>query len=209
VDKIGAVVFISDGEKKGGKDVTSYVPPLWPIELYGHDGVAVNHTLSHENVLLWEAQSVVFGRPFVNSRRYFAAVYLFFEPENKAVIRDPDGDDDIMPKGADGATKMHNAASDGKAYQIQALLDDGKNKGQAWHMATDVNGWGAIHEAARGGHLEAVQVLVEHGVDFNMRTNGGVGWTPLALAVENHGEGHPVVQYFREIGALQKTSGEL
>ena len=34
----------------------------------------------------------------------------------------------------------------------------------------DANGWNAIHEASRGGHLEAVKYLVDNGADIGART---------------------------------------
>ena len=65
----------------------------------------------------------------------------------------------------------------------------------------DVNGWQPIHEAARGGHTNAVQLLVEHGADVNKRTNFGVGPSLLKIVLDNHGEGHPLYVYLESLGA--------
>lgn len=47
---------------------------------------------------------------------------------------------------------------------------------------TNVNGWSAAMFAAGGGQLEALQVLIENGVDVNMASVEG--FTPLMLAAE-------------------------
>jgi ankyrin repeat protein len=59
-----------------------------------------------------------------------------------------------------------------------------------------------IHEAARGGHKNVVELLIQHGADINSRTHAGTGATPLNLAVENHGLEHELVEYFVSLGAL-------
>ncbi|KAL8766351.1 MAG: hypothetical protein Q9209_006878 [Squamulea sp. 1 TL-2023] len=43
--------------------------------------------------------------------------------------------------------------------------------------ATDAQGRGALHEAARRGYTSIVRILVEHGADVNMQDQ--LGWTPL------------------------------
>ena len=68
------------------------------------------------------------------------------------------------------------------------------------HMK-DSNGWQPIHEAARGGHLDAVQLLVEHGADVNERTHFGEGKSVLELVLDTHGHDHPLFGYLEGIGA--------
>jgi prolyl 4-hydroxylase len=66
----------------------------------------------------------------------------------------------------------------------------------------DENGWQPIHEAAAGGHKKAVELLVNNGADMNTRTLGGRGGTPLHIAKKRFGPLHPVVQYLKNLGAL-------
>jgi len=66
----------------------------------------------------------------------------------------------------------------------------------------DVNGWQLAHEAARGGHKETLEFLVNNGADVNARTFGGDGETPLHIAKARYGAFHPVVQYLKSLGAL-------
>ena len=53
----------------------------------------------------------------------------------------------------------------------------------------DENGWQSIHEAARGGHLQVVRMLIEeeHDADMNAVTNNGEGSSPLHIASANQG----------------------
>jgi len=70
----------------------------------------------------------------------------------------------------------------------------------------DDNGWQPVHEAARGGHKEAIELLVNNGADVNTRTFGGVGETPLHIAKRRYGAFHPVVKYLQSLGALDVGS---
>lgn len=65
----------------------------------------------------------------------------------------------------------------------------------------DVNGWQPIHEAARGGQLDAVKLFVEEGADVNKRTNFGTGSSLIELVLENHGHDHPLFDYLEDLGA--------
>jgi prolyl 4-hydroxylase len=66
----------------------------------------------------------------------------------------------------------------------------------------DDNGWHPIHEAARAGHPEIVQFLLEAGADVNELTNHGNGFSPLALAKQHHTEGHRVFDLLASYGAV-------
>jgi prolyl 4-hydroxylase len=74
------------------------------------------------------------------------------------------------------------------------------NQKHMLHMK-DSNGWQPIHEAARGGHLDIVQLLVEHGADVNERTHFGDGQSVLELVLDTHGHDHPLFDYLEGIGA--------
>lgn len=64
----------------------------------------------------------------------------------------------------------------------------------------DSNGWTPLHEGARAGHTEVAQILIERGADVNELTN--YGETPLYLALNNHGDDHPLVDFLRNLGGV-------
>lgn len=69
----------------------------------------------------------------------------------------------------------------------------------------DSNGWRALHEAVRAGHIDVANFLLKNGADVNARTTGGNNeyeYSALQLAVDHHGESHPITALLRNSGAL-------
>ena len=98
---------------------------------------------------------------------------------------------------ATGSTSIAHRAAQGGDLET---LKDALEKDKALALAKDSNGWEPIHEASRGGHQEAVQVLLAAGADVNARTNFGDGGTPLYLAQE---EGHSeLADWLESLGAI-------
>lgn len=109
----------------------------------------------------------------------------------------PSGQKSARKSFTTGSTSAHAAAREGKVDEIQQEI----KKNKAVVNAKDENGWGPIHEAARGGHLEVVKLLIENGADFNAKTAGS-GGTVLWWAKQTHGDDHPVIDFLEELGAL-------
>jgi len=61
-------------------NVAQDVDEPWPIEVYGHDGNAYNITMSPGEMIFYESHSVIHGRPFPLQGRYYANVFVHFEP---------------------------------------------------------------------------------------------------------------------------------
>jgi prolyl 4-hydroxylase len=61
-------------------NVAQDVDEPWPIEVYGHDGVAHNVTMEPGDMVLYESHSVIHGRPFPLKGRFFANIFIHFEP---------------------------------------------------------------------------------------------------------------------------------
>ena len=53
-------------------NVAQDVDEPWPLEVYGHDGVAYNITMEPGEMILYESHSVLHGRPFPLKGRYYA-----------------------------------------------------------------------------------------------------------------------------------------
>lgn len=98
--------------------------------------------------------------------------------------------------------EAHKAAADGDIERLQ------KTKKSEWSKK-DINGWQPIHEAARSGHTDIVKMLLDNGIDKDVRTGHlNEGQSPLSLALEFHDEDHELVSYLRSIGAKQYEYSE-
>lgn len=97
---------------------------------------------------------------------------------------------------SDGVAQKAAAKGD-----VKVLKQEISEKKDVVHKRDD-NGWQPLHEAARGGHQDALELLVNNGADVNTRTYGGAGETPLHIAKRRYGAFHPVVKYLQSLGAL-------
>jgi len=202
--------------------------------------------------LKYESHSVLHGRPFPLKGRFYANLFIHFEPtghslrheekmnasaeaslkagmdvhaEYKKSVdrraggheadhnglpsyilegtpeaqrwhqRHPDNNRSAKAKSFQtGSTAAHKAAQEGDIESLEevlAALEDIVNK-------KDANGWTPLHEGARGGHLEVVELLVEKGAGLNDRTENGE--TPLYWA-EQHKHG-AVASFLETLGAI-------
>ena len=102
----------------------------------------------------------------------------------------------------EGRTALHEAAAMGDIETVMQLL---KRNGAHTEMihAKDENDWQVIHEAARGGHSEVIQYLIDMGADVGAKTNNG--GTPLWWARQSLSEDHEAIQLLIGIGAPEVT----
>ncbi|KAL7550513.1 hypothetical protein ACHAWF_013732, partial [Thalassiosira exigua] len=208
-------------------NVAQDVDEDWPLEVYGRDGLAYNVTMKPGDMVLYESHSLIHGRPFPLKGKYFANIFIHFQPTGK-LLRErqtpilADQGDENMPiyilrasaehrkwarehppslrskrvkeAPAAAAAPLEAVAHAAATGDVDTIADFAK-KDKDLLRRKDNNGWQPIHEAARGGHVDVVRMLVEHGADVNERANFGEGSSVLELAMENHGEGHPLVDY--------------
>lgn len=209
-------------------NVAQDVEEDWPLEVFGRDGLAYNVTMQPGDMVLYESHSLIHGRPFPLKGNYFANIFIHFRPTGK-LIREretpvlTDAGENEMPiwilRGSPEERKwMREHGKTIVESPAAAPLDEVPQAAQTGDMnllsyyATsdkkhllhkkDVNGWQPIHEAARGGHMEVIQLLIQYGADINARTGTySDGHSPLSLVIQNHGEDHPLVEYLRSLGA--------
>lgn len=211
----------------------------WPLEVYDRHDRAVNVTMQPGDLVLYESGSLIHGRPFPLKGRYYANIFIHFEPTGRP-LGDTSDDyldtlDDFYPpyllpdspelsnwasrhpqgwkKPAPNAPiqqvfspDAHVAAATGEYERMQELA----RKNRKLLVKTDHLGWQPIHEAARSGNKDIVQLLIENGADMNARTGSdGKGASPLNLALMHHSTHHEVSQYLIRLGAKNYKDGEL
>lgn len=66
----------------------------WPMEIYDHDGQAHNITLEPGEMLLFESHSVIHGRPFPMKGKFYAMLFVHFEPTGKTPLKERVGVDE-------------------------------------------------------------------------------------------------------------------
>ncbi len=98
-----------------------------------------------------------------------------------------------------GSNGAHYAAHTGNVETLMHII---QNERIDMVHETDGNGWLPIHEAARSGHVEIVQILIEHGADVDSRTEWGEGHSVLNIATQYHEEDSSIIQYLLSLGAM-------
>lgn len=140
----------------------------------------------------------------------------------------------------EGANALHHAAAIGDTVYIQYKIDEVESRISTSNNASDVasatapfrqkdrNGWQPLHEAARSGNIDVMQLLLEVDnvsnqpsdsrnwmrsagklkIDVNARTNDDRGFTALRLVEENHGVDSDCATLLREIGGVSLGFGD-
>lgn len=216
-------------------NVAQDVDEPWPLEVIDREGKAVNVTMEPGDMVLYESGSLLHARPFPLKGRYFANIFIHFEPTGCPLGDDTnaylDTLDSFLPpylvpgspwakewsirnpggwkKPAPSAPKLHSNVREphvAAALGDTVLLQDIARKNEGALHRPDENGWHAIHESARSGHKEATELLILHGADKNVRT-GKYGASPLNIAREYHSEDAAIVRYLKSIGASDIEHG--
>lgn len=64
-------------------NVAQDVDEDWPLEIYDHQGRAHNVTFEPGDMLLFESASVIHGHPFPLKGRFYASLFIHFEPSGR------------------------------------------------------------------------------------------------------------------------------
>jgi len=134
----------------------------------------------------------------------------YYYADNQSIDDDNEEDDDdkVQETEYDDQSIIYreasHAAATGDSFKLQEYLQQG-------HFnvlnVRDVNGWQIIHEVARSGDIDTMEIILSH-VEYkdemiNVRTGpDGDGLSVVQLARELHGIDHPMVHYLRENGAV-------
>jgi prolyl 4-hydroxylase len=123
-------------------NVAQDVTEDWPLEVIGHDGIAVNVTMAPGDMVLYESHSVIHGRPYPLQGLYYANLFLHFEPFGYTL----DLERRIKPVGKEKTAKekfeealsrqekLGNEESDAKAPDLPSYIEEGSEAGVQWRQ---------------------------------------------------------------------------
>jgi len=189
-------------------NVAQDVDEPWPLEVYTHDGRAVNVTMEPGDLVLYESHSIVHGRPYPLKGRFFANVFIHFQPlvadydamPSYIIPGSPEAKkweiDNKRQMGSTGPTEAHSRAAAGDVKNLELIA---VSKKRSILFQPDENGWCPLHEAARAGEVDVIKFLLKEGANADVRVNGGK--SALAIAMEVFSEDSEVVQVLREAGS--------
>ena len=171
------------------------------------------------------------GRPFPMRGRFYANIFVHFEPTGALsydldspladikqdeegqraiaqglppyIIHGSEWEEDWRIANPRGWERHHiNVHVAAKTANWMVLKEVALHDPSLLHKPDD-NGWYPLHEAVRGGHPEVLKFLLDAGANINELTNKENGSSPMALARYYHGDDHPLIEFLENHGALE------
>jgi len=172
-------------------NVAQDVDEPWPIEVIGHDGRAHNVTMEPGDMVLYESHSVLHGRPFPLKGRFFANIFIHFEPVGHTLRHHPEHDGasvDVHKKYAEDV-KAGRGGHENHQDGLPAYIKSGTEESESWYRRhpnhkrsanrnSSTTGSTEAHRYAQEGNVEGLKGVIgkqEHLVN----AKDANGWTPL------------------------------
>jgi prolyl 4-hydroxylase len=170
-------------------NVDQDVDEPWPIEVYAHDGRAYNITMEPGDMVLYESHSVLHGRPFPLKGRFYANIFIHFEPVGHSLRHEAH---EAAGQAALGGKDDHAGSghevdmSDGlPPYIVRGTVEEERwlkshpshNKNRS-EKKTFTTGSTPAHHAAQKGDAEALGEVIDK-LGHLLNAKDGNGWTPL------------------------------
>jgi prolyl 4-hydroxylase len=193
-------------------NVAQDVDEPWPLEVYGHNGMAENVTMEPGDMVLYESHSVLHGRPYPLKGRYMANIFVHFEPTGHSLRHNAKIEDlglgDVHEKYRDALSRGVSGHENDNTG-LPPYLIPGTPEEPHWRLThpagstpqkpkSFTTGSTPAHAAAQAGDVTTLvdeikkQKNIVHAKDAN-------GWTPLH---EGARSGHlEVVKLLVENGA--------
>lgn len=170
-------------------NVDQDVDEPWPIEVYAHDGKAYNITMEPGDMVLYESHSVLHGRPFPLKGRFYANIFIHFEPVGHSLRHEAKEAADQAAAGGkdDHAHGGHEVdMSDGLPPYIQrgSIEEERWFKSHPNHKKTRsekkgfTTGSTPAHQAAQDGDAEQLGLVIDK-LGHLLDAKDANGWTPL------------------------------
>jgi prolyl 4-hydroxylase len=180
-------------------NVAQDVDEEWPIEVIGHDGRAHNITMEPGDMVLYESHSVLHGRPFALKGRYFANVFIHFEPtghtlrhKEKMDALDHDDELNVDKQDRDSVMKGHGG-HENEAIELPPYILKGTPQAKKWlaeHKGREsavmetTNGSTEAHLAVQEGRVASLRSIIEEKKEL-IHAQDENGWTPLHEAARS------------------------
>lgn len=173
-------------------NVAQDVDEPWPLEVIGHDGRAQNVTMEPGDMVLYESHSVIHGRPFPLKGRYFANIFVHFEPVGHT-LRHHDHETDA---GGDVNKKYKEALQRGlgghenEQNGLPSYILEGTPEADHWRAThpegfkpkkknSFTTGSTVAHVAAQGGDIDTLKAEVEKKKALATAKDEN-GWQPVS-----------------------------
>lgn len=169
-------------------NVAQDVDEPWPIEVIAHDGTAHNVTMEPGDMVLYESHSILHGRPFALKGRYFANVFIHFEPIGHTLRHDANMADNLdVSKQYRESVLKGQGGHENETNNLPPYIVKGSRAAEKWLTENDdkderpplpTKGVSAAHVAVQGGDTKTLLAILTdneklvHAKDEN-------GWTPL------------------------------
>lgn len=170
-------------------NVDQDVDEPWPIEVYAHDGKAYNVTMEPGDMVLYESHSVLHGRPFPLKGRFYANIFIHFEPTGHSLRHNAR---EAAMQAADGAKDKHGHG--GHEIEMSGGLPSYITRGSAeekrWYkshpnhkkseedMDSSTTGSTPAHIAAQMGDANQLREVIDS-LGHLLDAKDNHGWTPL------------------------------
>jgi len=172
-------------------NIAQDVDEPWPIEVIGHDGKAYNVTMEPGDMVLYESHSLLHGRPFPLKGRYYANVFIHFEPTGHSIRHNakisggsgPDQYKEAVSKRQGG----HENDMDGlPSYILEGTEEANKWRrthpsGQASKRTQNIpvtTGSTNAHTAAQQGNVHKLKSIIDKEEHLVKKPDAN-GWQPL------------------------------
>jgi prolyl 4-hydroxylase len=168
-------------------NVDQDVDEPWPIEVYAHDGKAYNVTMEPGEMVLYESHSVLHGRPFPLKGRFYANIFIHFEPTGHSLRHNAK---EAAERAARGRNDRH--ASGGHEQEetggLPSYIQVGSIEAERWyksHPNAKKNknveatvGSTPAHRAAQEGDADQLGLVIDK-LGHLLNSKDANGWTPL------------------------------
>lgn len=170
-------------------NVAQDVDEPWPIEVYAHDGKAYNVTMEPGDMVLYESHSVLHGRPFPLKGRYYANIFIHFEPTGHSLRHEAKEAAAQAAKGKqdNNANGGHEAdMSDGlPSYIVRGSVEEERwhrshpnNKKNRSEKDSSTTGSTPAHRYAQEGNAKHLGDVIDK-MGHLLEAKDANGWTPL------------------------------